>query len=148
MWRTQWCAQSLSRLYCRTHRCFHGQVDKLINPFTLLVGPCLVSYLMYKSTLPISKGGYHLPWWYVCIKFFTVRLLTKPVRQEYPSVLPRVAFRNSDSEAPPPPMEPSARHHLRTRIHSLWVLLRHYETICPVYITRGKSLTFVYSYSN
>jgi hypothetical protein len=24
--------------------CFHEQVDKLINPLTLLVGPCLVSY--------------------------------------------------------------------------------------------------------
>jgi len=40
-----------------------GQVDKLFNPLTLLVGPCLVGYLMYKSTIPVGKGGYHLPWW-------------------------------------------------------------------------------------
>ena len=41
------------------------QVDKLFNPLTLLVGPCLVSYLMYKSSIPVDRGGYHLPWWYV-----------------------------------------------------------------------------------
>jgi hypothetical protein len=41
------------------------QVDKLFNPFTLLVGPCLVVVLMSKSTKPIDQGGYHLPWWYV-----------------------------------------------------------------------------------
>lgn len=41
------------------------QIDKLFNPLTLLVGPCLVSYLMYKSTIPVDRGGYHLPWWYV-----------------------------------------------------------------------------------
>jgi hypothetical protein len=43
--------------------CFHSQVDKLFNPFTLLVGPCLVAYLVYKSTIPVADGGYHLPWW-------------------------------------------------------------------------------------
>ena len=41
------------------------QVDKLYNPFTLLVGPVLVAYVVYKSTIPVEKGGYHLPWWYV-----------------------------------------------------------------------------------
>lgn len=41
------------------------QVDKLFNPITLLVGPVLVSYLTYKSTLSLDQGGFHLPWWYV-----------------------------------------------------------------------------------
>ena len=41
------------------------QVDKLFNPFTLLAGPVLVSYVVYKSTIPADKGGFHLPWWWV-----------------------------------------------------------------------------------
>lgn len=43
--------------------------DKLINPFTLLVGPCLVSYLIYKSTIPVEAGGYHLPWWNIVLSY-------------------------------------------------------------------------------
>ena len=39
------------------------QVDKLFNPITLLVGPCFVAYIIYKSTRPSDNGGYHLPWW-------------------------------------------------------------------------------------
>lgn len=39
------------------------QLDKIFNPFTLLVGPCLVATLLWKSTKPIDEGGYHLPWW-------------------------------------------------------------------------------------
>jgi hypothetical protein len=45
-------------------------VDKLFNPLTLLVGPCLVSYLMYKSTIPVTEGGYHLPWWNILLSYF------------------------------------------------------------------------------
>ncbi|KAH8826032.1 hypothetical protein DL96DRAFT_1465850, partial [Flagelloscypha sp. PMI_526] len=43
----------------------HPYVDKLINPLTLLVGPVLVMIVIYKSTIPVEKGGYHLPWWNV-----------------------------------------------------------------------------------
>jgi hypothetical protein len=43
----------------------YTMVDKLFNPFTLLVGPCLVAVVVYKSTKPIADGGFHLPWWYV-----------------------------------------------------------------------------------
>ena len=46
------------------------KVDKLFNPLTLLVGPTLVSYLMYKSTIPVEQGGYHLPWWYASCSLF------------------------------------------------------------------------------
>jgi len=45
-------------------------VDKLFNPLTLLVGPCLVSYLIFKSTLPVETGGYHLPWWNILLSYF------------------------------------------------------------------------------
>jgi cellulose synthase/poly-beta-1,6-N-acetylglucosamine synthase-like glycosyltransferase len=50
------------------------QVDKLFNPFTLLAGPALVGYIVYKSTIPTDKGGFHLPWWYV-LDFTTVDVL-------------------------------------------------------------------------
>ena len=52
----------------RVSQCHFVQVDKLFNPFTLLVGPCLVAVLVWKSTKPIDEGGYHLPWWYVSVK--------------------------------------------------------------------------------
>jgi hypothetical protein len=41
------------------------KVDKLFNPFTLLAGPVLVGYVVYKSTIPTKDGGFHLPWWCV-----------------------------------------------------------------------------------
>jgi len=44
-------------------------VDKLFNPLTLLVGPCLVCVLLWKSTKPVDQGGYHLPWWNVLISY-------------------------------------------------------------------------------
>jgi len=44
-------------------------VDKLFNPLTLLVGPCLVAVLLWKSTKPIEQGGYHLPWWNVLVSY-------------------------------------------------------------------------------
>ncbi|KAJ6541270.1 hypothetical protein B0H10DRAFT_1757825, partial [Mycena sp. CBHHK59/15] len=33
--------------------------------FTLLIGPVFVARLMVQSTIPVSEGGYHLPWWSV-----------------------------------------------------------------------------------
>lgn len=43
----------------------YTMVDKLINPLTLLVGPCLVIAVMVKSFRPVEEGGFHLPWWNV-----------------------------------------------------------------------------------
>jgi len=40
----------------------YSMVDKLFNPFTLLLGPVFVARLMVQSTIPVSQGGYHLPW--------------------------------------------------------------------------------------
>ncbi len=40
-----------------------AQVDKLFNPFTLLVGPTLVAIIVWKSTKSVENGGFHLPWW-------------------------------------------------------------------------------------
>ncbi|KAJ9104452.1 hypothetical protein QFC21_001947 [Naganishia friedmannii] len=39
----------------------YTMIDKFINPLTLLVGPCLVMYLLVKSTRNEANGGYHLP---------------------------------------------------------------------------------------
>jgi hypothetical protein len=39
------------------------QVDKLFNPLTLMVGPCLVIYLCFKSTKGARSDGFHLPAW-------------------------------------------------------------------------------------
>jgi hypothetical protein len=55
-------------------------VDKLFNPFTLLVGPCLVSYLIYKSTIPVKDGGYHLPWWNIVISYFVWLMATRTAK--------------------------------------------------------------------
>jgi cellulose synthase/poly-beta-1,6-N-acetylglucosamine synthase-like glycosyltransferase len=41
----------------------YTMIDKFINPLTLLVGPCLVIYLLVKSTRSQDDGGYHLPAW-------------------------------------------------------------------------------------
>ena len=45
-------------------------MDKLFNPLTLLAGPFFVGYVVYKTTIPVDQGGYHLPWWYVSITPF------------------------------------------------------------------------------
>jgi hypothetical protein len=52
-------------------------IDKFINPLTLLVGPALVSYLIYKSTLHVDDGGYHLPAWNIVVSVSFGRLSRK-----------------------------------------------------------------------
>lgn len=58
----------------------YTMVDKLFNPFTLLVGPCLVAVVMYKSTLPIDQGGYRLPWWNILASWFVWLLATRTLK--------------------------------------------------------------------
>jgi len=58
----------------------YTMVDKLINPLTLLAGPCFVSYLMYKSTIPVAQGGYHLPWWNILLSYFVWLLSTRTAK--------------------------------------------------------------------
>lgn len=55
----------------------YTMVDKLFNPLTLLVGPCLVAHLMYKSTLSVEHGGYHLPWWNILASYLVWLLATR-----------------------------------------------------------------------
>ncbi|KAJ3479683.1 hypothetical protein NLJ89_g12317 [Agrocybe chaxingu] len=58
----------------------YTMVDKIFNPLTLLVGPCLVSYLMYKSTIPVEQGGYHLPWWNILLSYFVWLSATRTLK--------------------------------------------------------------------
>ncbi|KJA15479.1 glycosyltransferase family 2 protein [Hypholoma sublateritium FD-334 SS-4] len=58
----------------------YTMVDKLFNPLTLLVGPVLVSYLIYKSTIPIDQGGYHLPWWNILLSYFVWLSATRTLK--------------------------------------------------------------------
>ena len=59
--------------------------------------------------------------------------------QEHPLILPCLALRNTYSEAATTSLESTARHHLRTRIHPLRILLRHHENIRTIHTTRGSS---------
>jgi hypothetical protein len=58
----------------------YTMVDKLFNPLTLLVGPCLVAYLMFKSTLPVAAGGYHLPWWNILLSYMVWLSATRTLK--------------------------------------------------------------------
>lgn len=58
----------------------YTMVDKLFNPFTLLVGPCLVGYLVWKSTITIADGGYHLPWWNIILSYIVWLLATRTAK--------------------------------------------------------------------
>ncbi|RDB16242.1 hypothetical protein Hypma_003098 [Hypsizygus marmoreus] len=66
-------------------------VDKLFNPLTLLVGPCLVSYLIYKSTIPVEQGGYHLPWWNILLSYMVWLTATRTAK-----LLPHLWHRPQD----------------------------------------------------
>lgn len=66
-------------------------MDKLFNPFTLLVGPCLVAYLMAKSTIPVDKGGYHLPWWNILCSYLVWLMATRTAK-----LLPHLWHRPED----------------------------------------------------
>jgi hypothetical protein len=55
----------------------YTMVDKLFNPLTLLVGPVLVGYLIYRSTVAHDQGGYHLPWWNILGSYMVWLLATR-----------------------------------------------------------------------
>jgi cellulose synthase/poly-beta-1,6-N-acetylglucosamine synthase-like glycosyltransferase len=118
------------------------QVDKLYNPFTLLVGPILVSYLVYKSTIPVDKGGYHLPWWYVFFpfcQFGSTALLTKIflLPQEHLGIICRLAYGYTYCQTSPASLVETSRCHLRPCIHLVRLLLCDHEALCSLHSSRG-----------
>jgi len=69
----------------------YTMVDKLFNPLTLLVGPCFVAYLIYKSFLPTDHGGYHLPWWNIILSYMVWLTATRTAK-----LLPHLWYRPQD----------------------------------------------------
>lgn len=69
----------------------YSMVDKFINPITLLIGPCLVMYLIVKSTKEVENGGYHLPAWNIILSYFVWIMATRTAK-----LLPHLWFRPQD----------------------------------------------------
>ncbi|KAJ7430960.1 glycosyltransferase family 2 protein [Mycena galericulata] len=66
-WRSELRSLFMERYIWTTHPYVaYTMVDKLFKPFTLLIGP---------STIPVTDGGYHLPWWSVLFATRTAKLL-------------------------------------------------------------------------
>jgi hypothetical protein len=63
----------------------------LFNPFTLLAGPALVGYVVYKSTIPSDAGGFHLPWWNVLMSYMVWLSATRTAK-----LLPHLWHRPQD----------------------------------------------------
>ncbi|KAK4703960.1 hypothetical protein P7C70_g2256, partial [Phenoliferia sp. Uapishka_3] len=55
-------------------------IDKFLNPFTLLAGPCLVFYLCIKSLRENKDGGYNLPAWNIILSWFTWLTITRTAK--------------------------------------------------------------------
>ncbi|KAF8705924.1 Glycosyl transferase family 21, partial [Rhizoctonia solani] len=69
-WRSDLRSLFMERHVWTSHPyCAYTMVDKLFNPFTLLVGPVLVIRLCIQSTKPVAQGGYHLPWWNILASY-------------------------------------------------------------------------------
>jgi hypothetical protein len=51
-----------------------------------------------------------------------------------------MAFCHPDGQTSSPSLAPTAGYHPCPRLHSLWVLFRHNETLCSLYATRGNYL--------
>jgi len=66
-------------------------VDKLFNPLTLLVGPCLVIYLCFQSTKATNDGGFRLPWWNILASYVVWLTLTRTAK-----LLPHLWHRPQD----------------------------------------------------
>lgn len=69
-------------IWSRHPYCAYTMVDKMLNPFTLLAGPCLVIYLCIKSgrggaLAADSKGSYHLPPWNILVSWFVWLTVTR-----------------------------------------------------------------------
>jgi cellulose synthase/poly-beta-1,6-N-acetylglucosamine synthase-like glycosyltransferase len=114
----------------------YTMVDKLFNPFTLLVGPVLVAIVIYKSTIPVEKGGFHLPWWYVYSSLL-LALTLMYLPQECARFVHGLADRHTNSEAPPASLVATAGHHSCACVHRLRLLLFCHEGVCTPHPPRG-----------
>ncbi|KAG8963026.1 hypothetical protein FRC03_003522 [Tulasnella sp. 419] len=77
-WRSDLRSLFMERhVWSRHPYCTYTMIDKLFNPLTLLVGPCLVAYLCVKSTRP---GGYHLPIWKILLSYAAWLTVTRTLK--------------------------------------------------------------------
>jgi cellulose synthase/poly-beta-1,6-N-acetylglucosamine synthase-like glycosyltransferase len=91
-WRSDLRSLFMERYIWTTHPYVaYTMVDKLFNPFTLLVGPVLVAVVVYKSTKPVENGGFHLPWWNVIISYMVWLTATRTAK-----LLPHLWWRPQD----------------------------------------------------
>ena len=58
-----------------------------------------------------------------------------PQMQEHPFILFCLAIRHTYTQAHAPPLESTFAHHLRSRLHPIWILFRYYENLRPLHIT-------------
>ncbi|GJJ06405.1 hypothetical protein Clacol_000596 [Clathrus columnatus] len=69
----------------------YTMVDKLFNPLTLLVGPCLIIYLCFKSAKGSGSDGFHLPAWNIIASWFVWLTATRTAK-----LLPHLWYRPQD----------------------------------------------------
>ncbi|KDQ21878.1 glycosyltransferase family 2 protein [Botryobasidium botryosum FD-172 SS1] len=80
-WRSDLRSLFMERhIWARHPYCAYTMVDKLFNPLSLLVGPCLVMYLCAKSTRDSHDGGYHLPWWNIILSYMFWLTCTRTIK--------------------------------------------------------------------
>ncbi|KAG9043864.1 hypothetical protein FS837_009046 [Tulasnella sp. UAMH 9824] len=76
-WRSDLRSLFMERYVWTSHPyCAYTMVDKLFNPFTLLVGPVLVTYLCVKA----AKGDYHLAVWKIILSYMAWLTVTRTLK--------------------------------------------------------------------
>nr|GAT42958.1 predicted protein [Mycena chlorophos] len=91
-WRSDLRSLFMERYIWTTHPYVaYTMVDKLFNPFTLLLGPVFVARLMVQSTYPVADGGYHLPWWNILASYIVWLFATRTAK-----LLPHLWHRPQD----------------------------------------------------
>ncbi|KAH9823252.1 family 2 glycosyltransferase [Melampsora americana] len=80
-WRSDLRSMFIERHIWRAHPYVaFTMVDKVINPFTLLAGPCLVFYLMIRSSEGNAPNGFHLPAWNIIFSYLAWLLITRTLK--------------------------------------------------------------------
>lgn len=80
-WRSDMRSMFMERHIWTTHPYVaFTMVDKIINPFTLLAGPCLVLYLMIRSSAGNAPNGFHLPAWNIIFSYIAWLLITRTLK--------------------------------------------------------------------
>lgn len=91
-WRSDFRSVFMERHVWRRHPyTTYTMIDKFLNPVTLLLGPCLVLYLMIESGSDSDPDSFHLPAWNVLISWFFWLAITRTAK-----LLPHLYYRPKD----------------------------------------------------